>query len=271
MKIPSILGLAQTIFQCLIRLLGYSVAILAATLGGLTSASATPCSSGTLDTVLGTECDIGDKTFNFSNFMGEGITSSQIELAVDSSNPLAPGFTLTGVDGPISFSAPNSRLLAQINFTVSTVNGAPTLLGTTVTLNDPRVTGSGSNIVDAFDFLASDGNRAVTSGGALPEVCIDSAPTGGSACAAPPFPATLSATGDFNGPVSSTSFGQAGFTLLTSTGTATFVSADFRFNQSPVPEPEAYAMFLLGLSVLGAMARRRQRCKLKANRGTDGE
>jgi hypothetical protein len=103
-------------------------------------------------------------------------------------------------------------------------------------------------------------------------VCIDSAPTGGSACAAPPFPVTLSATGDFNGrPVSSTSFGQAGFTLLTSTGTATFVSADFRFNQSPVPEPEAYAMFLLGLSVLGAMARRRQRCKLKANRGTDGE
>ncbi len=97
--------------------------------------------------------------------MGEGITSSQIELVVDSSNPLAPGFTLTGVGGTISFSAPNSRFLAQINFAVSTVNGAPTLVGTTVTLNDPRVTGSGSNIVDAFDFLASDGNRAVTSGG----------------------------------------------------------------------------------------------------------
>lgn len=91
------------------------------------------CISGPLSGFLGTTCDIGDEALHFARFIGTGITAAQVELTVDASSPLAPGFLLSGLNGPITLSTANSMLDAQINFTVSTVSGNPTLLEATPT------------------------------------------------------------------------------------------------------------------------------------------
>jgi hypothetical protein len=208
--------------------------VLASSVLGVPSvALAGVCVSGPVSGLLGKTCTIGDKSFSFASFNGTRITAAQVQLTVDASNPLAPGFVLSGLSGPITLSTANSQLQAQLNFTVSTTSGAPIMLGTTVTLANPTAAGNGSNIVDAFDFIAN-GSDSATVGhpGPLPEVCIDIHPQGGSACVGPPFPATLSATGTFTMPESTTTFGQAGFELLTTSGTATFTSAGYKFNQS---------------------------------------
>lgn len=193
------------------------------------------CVSGPVSGLLGKTCTIGDKSFSFASFNGTGLTAAQVELTVDASNPTAPGFQLSGVSGPVTLSTPNSQLQAQINFTVSTIDGNPTMLGTTVTLLSPTAAGNGSNVVDAFDFI-SNGSDSATVGhpGPLPEVCIDSHPQPPSACVGPPFPSMLSATGTFSTPESTTTVGQVGFELLTSNGTATFMAAAYKFNQSTV-------------------------------------
>src|SRR6185295_17397594 len=215
-------------------------------------ALALPCSSGSLLSIVSlNSCDIGDKSFTFTLASVSGL-GDMVLFTPDNSDSLAPGFILSGINGPITSSGANTNLSAELDFTVSTISGNPTLIGNTVTLNNASATGSDSNFVDAFAFLANGSNISLTGGGFLPEVCIDSAPSGGSACAGPPLPTTLSATGTFGTPVSTTNFGQAGFSLFTtSTGTATFSSARYTFNQSPAGVPEPSTLLLLGSAVAG--------------------
>jgi hypothetical protein len=229
-------------------------------------ALAIPCATGTLAGITGTTCDIGDKTFNFQSFLSRGILDSQIAFTPNNSDPLAPGFRLSGIDGPISISTigfNQAEVFSQITYTVSTIGGAPTILGTTIALNSPSATGSGTDgsgpeVVDAFNFMASGLLTARTPSSALPEVCIStpvSIPTG--CVVGPPFPSTLTVTGSFATPVSSTDFGQVGFALNTSgTGSATFVSADYRFNQTAVPEPSTLLLVVSGLAGVAVLRRR---------------
>src|SRR4051812_25658542 len=61
------------------------------------AATLSACISGSVDTIVGTTCTIGDKSFDFLSFDTTGsISASQLQFLVDASDPLAPSFTLAG-------------------------------------------------------------------------------------------------------------------------------------------------------------------------------
>ena len=219
------------------------------------AARADTCGTTTLNNILGTTCTIGDKTFAFaatgSSFAG--ITSNQIMFTADTTNPLAPGFTLSlATGGPISVSSTgNSQSLidANINYTVSVTNGTAALLGSTFSLSNATVTLSGTtgdnSITDITNFLGSLSGASVE---AFIQCAIPALSTG---CNTSTGPTTVTGTGTFSIPQSS-ALGQAGFEVLTDgNASASFTSATYDFNESPstsVPEPSTLLLSALGFA-----------------------
>jgi hypothetical protein len=232
------------------------VAALILTAAGATRADT--CGTTTLNNILGTTCTIGDKTFAFSATGSSfaGIASNQIIFTADTTNPLAPGFTLSlATGGPISVSSSgNSQSLidANINYTVSVTNGTAALLGSTFSLSNATVTLSGTTgdngITDITNFLGS------LSGASVEAFIQCMIPVGPSGCSTSTGPTTVTGTGTFSIPQSS-ALGQAGFEVLAASGggstSASFTSATYNFNESPsttVPEPSTLLLSALGFA-----------------------
>src|SRR5437868_4843554 len=89
------------------------------------------CAAGSLSSILGTTCTIGDKTFTFSPAAGDdftGITAAQLLFTPDTSSALSPGFSFSLASGaPISvvgtpLDSPQ-RINVAVNYTVAVTNG----------------------------------------------------------------------------------------------------------------------------------------------------
>jgi hypothetical protein len=102
------------------------------------------CAMGTVTSVLGTSCTIGDKTFTFSATAWQSIdllSSDDVVFTPDASNPDSPGFTLTARFGrpvpvfSLTSGSTQADDLEQFNYGVSLTNPASgdVIVGTTVT------------------------------------------------------------------------------------------------------------------------------------------
>lgn len=218
------------------------------------------CGSVTLNNILGTTCTIGDKTFAFSATGSSftGVTSNQVLFTPDSTNPLAPGFTLSlASGGPISVAASGnaqSQIDANIGYMVSVTNGTALLLGSTFSLANATVTLSGTSgdngISDITNFLGP------LSGASVEAFIQCMVPAGPSGCSTSTGPQTVTGTGAFSSPQVS-ALGQAGFEVLAASSggsaSASFTSATYDFNELPatsVPEPSTFLLSALGLGGL---------------------
>ena len=217
-------------------------------------AAADSCTTMSVTALLGTSCTIGDKSFTFDANAG-GIDAGLAGLVFNpiTTNPLSPGFSLSAA-APISLSG-QGRLSLDIYYTVSTIGGNATLTSATINLNNPNLTGTGTtNFVDAFNLLGTVGP--------LPEVCISTPDPALLGCSQTvPFGGVYSVTRPFAAPVS-TAPADFGITLQSNgTGTSTFNSAEFLFNQnaSPVPEPATLSLITLGLGAIAQLRRRYKR------------
>jgi len=219
------------------------------------AARADTCGTTTLNNILGTTCTIGDKTFAFAATGASftGITSNQIIFTADTTNPLAPGFTLSlATGGPFSVSSSGSsqsQIDANINYTVSVTNGTASLLGSTFSLGNATVTLSGASgdngITDITNFLGS------LSGASVEAFIQCMVPVGPSGCSTSTGPTTVTGVGTFSSPQVS-ALGQAGFEVLTDgNASASFTSATYDFNESAsttVPEPSTLLLSALGFA-----------------------
>ncbi len=213
-------------------------------------AVADSCTTMTVSGLPGTTCTIGDKSFTFST-QNATIDSSLAGLIFTpiTTNPLSPGFSLTA-SSPIGLSAQGATL--DIYYTVGTISGDPTLTSATINLINPNLTGTGTpNYVDAFNLLATLGP--------LPEVCISTPDPSLLGCSqTAPYGGTYTVTRPFAAPVNTAS-GDFGISIATNgTGTSTFNSAEFFFNQTPTATPEPGTLLLMA-SGIGAVVRLKRR------------
>ena len=139
----------------------------------------------------------------------------------------------------------NTRRFFALDFDLITMSGDPTLAGLDVTVTGnvsggtPTDTAGGGTIVDA-------GNESNL--GLFVEACIQS---GGGFSACLMDATTASAAGSFPSPVSSES-GTASWLIATdATGSATFLSARYSFDQVVLQVPEPHALLLWGIALAG--------------------
>jgi hypothetical protein len=233
--------------------------------------SVSVCGTTTASSLSGTTCTIGDKTFTFNTFIASSSTVlASVVFTPDATNPLSPSFTLSVPNGLTITATPTffpPTVSADLNYTVATTNGAATMVGTDLSLNNASVSVTnnqfgGEALVDAsnIDFAVTYLNAPNQD--PQPEVCVEASSPFQPSCfqlaSAPPGPQTVSTIRTFaTGPLSSMT-GDAAFEFFANTGSftgntssATFTSATYSFDQTAnVPEPGTPLLLGTGLAAL---------------------
>ena len=101
---------------------------------GVGSGSAVPCVPGAVASIASTSCSIGDLQFTFGTLSirddarAHTFSTSTITFASNATNPLAPGFTLTGdITQSRSFTAEGDLGISGVR--VTTLNSLATIAG----------------------------------------------------------------------------------------------------------------------------------------------
>jgi len=254
----AVVKVASGMWDAFIRSLAVGVFLLLPTIA---SATTTPCVATTVDQLLGTTCSIGDKAFDFTSYeasslmnpgsiSGPGIPASAITFAPDSSDPLAPAFTLSSPDFTATTSGlgQEDALNEALLFAVFTVNGNATLEGTSETLTSPSTSGSGisdmGSIGAAIFFPAS-----VCLSMAQQHTNFETTTASSQSCA-------------LTTPVSMADARLSLGTAAEGTASASFTSATFAFQQTNsatvVPEPASWLLFGSGVLAMIATLRRKE-------------
>ena len=182
------------------------------------SAYASPCVSGTLASVIGTTCSIGDKNFTFGPFAystgnetgsGAGPAAGDVTFTP---NPISnnPGFTLTG-----HFSdsrGPGTANNQNLDFNVSTISGLPLINSITTTMGGGLAVG-----LDAFAVVEDAAN------GQFPAAMLSNTGDLGPGIVMPIDTVTFAASAGFFNHVSLTQ------EIVDSGTSASFLSASFNF------------------------------------------
>jgi hypothetical protein len=127
-----------------LRLLALSALVLA--MAGLADADPL-CVTGNVSSIANTSCTIGNLLFSFGGFTNTA--NSTIIFSPDTSNPLGPGFTLSGdISVPANPQGLPDSASFGIGVQISSLNGQSTIAGFNTTVNGfmgpPGALGSGS-------------------------------------------------------------------------------------------------------------------------------
>jgi len=201
-----------------------------------------PCTPGTLASLIGTPCTIGDKTFSFTG-LTSGLSSSSIVVAPDTSNAAAPGFIITPVVGS-AFSATNASFTLEIFYTVSITNPASGFM----------ITGETADLIGATATPTSSTNSFVIQ--SINDICqgfpdaefveTNSVVIGSGTTA------TLSCTH------ATSAGGNTALLMSASNGTASATAAAYYINETgpAAPEPASLLLFSSGLCALASRRRK---------------
>lgn len=216
-------------------------------------ALASACGIVTVDTLVGTTCSIGDKTFEFTSYTPFGPhqpapLGSAIVFTPNASNPLAPTFTLSSALLESTGTADNSfeNQYAYLYFNVTVGSGEIT--GVNATINDGLTTSESSS-----PFYKPQGNLYVqlTLNGAAQMYSVENQYNDYGTQYGPFFSGSVSSVG-------STASGFAYFeTDAEAIASASMDSVTYTFKESaPTRSPEAGTLALVVWGLAGIAGRK---------------